>query len=145
MGRKSQTYCKRGHEFTEETIYVYNGHRCCKICKAKTAKIRRDLVVGDARAKAFRKSNLRKTGWTIDLFNASMEEQQGLCAICGKVLTLQKRTGGDRACADHEHTAPPKPRGILCGSCNMGLGIFQDSALILENAITYLNKYEKRD
>jgi len=27
-----KTQCKRGHEFTEENTYNYNGHRHCKAC-----------------------------------------------------------------------------------------------------------------
>jgi hypothetical protein len=27
-----QTYCKRGHEFTETNTYTYRGCRCCRKC-----------------------------------------------------------------------------------------------------------------
>lgn len=31
--RKSQTHCKRGHEFTEDNTYLYAGTRNCKACR----------------------------------------------------------------------------------------------------------------
>ena len=45
--------------------------------------------------------------------------------------------------ADHEHTIPPKPRGLLCGLCNKGLGQFKDDPILLENAAIYLRKWGK--
>ena len=30
---KSKTHCKRGHEFTSENTYLWDGHRTCLICR----------------------------------------------------------------------------------------------------------------
>lgn len=32
MNGPSVTHCHRGHEFTEENTYNWNGHRHCKSC-----------------------------------------------------------------------------------------------------------------
>jgi hypothetical protein len=42
-----------------------------------------------------------------------------------------------RKCVDHSHETG-RFRGILCLNCNLGLGHFRDSGVILESAILYL-------
>jgi len=49
------------------------------------------------------------------------------CGICGKPTTD----------VDHNHVTG-KVRGLLCGPCNRGLGMFQDNPTLLRNAETYL-------
>ena len=88
-----------------------------------------------------RKQNLRKHGWTELRFNEYLATQQGLCAICGKELTIEHKMSGSEACTDHEHVEPPKPRGLLCGSCNAGLGQFEDNPSLLEKAAEYLRSW----
>lgn len=45
--------------------------------------------------------------------------------------------------ADHEHTNPPIPRGILCGNCNLGIGNLQDNPEIMLAAIAYVRKWKE--
>ena len=55
------------------------------------------------------------------------------CQICGT-----KSCGtGKRLAVDHNHETG-KVRGILCTSCNNGLGRFNDRADLLQSAIDYL-------
>lgn len=75
---------------------------------------------------------LKKYGLTREQYNAILHKQGGVCAIC-------KKPPKDRALAvDHCH-ATNKVRGLLCGSCNNGLGRFKDSVELLNVAITYLS------
>lgn len=62
-------------------------------------------------------------------------EQNGLCANCGR---LQK-TPGKRLNIDHCH-ATDTIRGLLCDSCNKGLGHFHDSVWLLVDAARYVNR-----
>lgn len=55
-------------------------------------------------------------------------QQNGLCAIC-KTIEIQV--------VDHCHTTG-KVRGLLCGRCNTGIGLFLDNVESLKNAIDYL-------
>ena len=50
------------------------------------------------------------------------------CMICG---------ADDRLCIDHDHSTKAV-RGILCLSCNLGLGSFKDDPEKLKMAIKYL-------
>lgn len=40
---------------------------------------------------------------------------------------------------DHDHVTG-EVRGMLCPSCNNGLGLFKDSVVHLRNAISYLGQ-----
>jgi hypothetical protein len=72
-------------------------------------------------------------GITLSDYSRLYEEQEGRCAIClewYKVLHV-----------DHDHETN-KVRGLLCLSCNNGLGRFRDSPERLRRAIQYLNEKE---
>ena len=58
-----------------------------------------------------------------------LESQNGNCAICCRPLV--------RVNIDHNHLTG-KVRGLLCYSCNIGLGLFLDSPDILLRARDYL-------
>src|SRR5271157_1219669 len=90
---------------------------------------------------AKRRGHLKVLGWTPELYEKVLEEQEEKCAICKKPMILFGGAGGSRACADHEHVKPPKPRGILCGDCNTGLGKFKDNIEALRAAIVYNEKF----
>jgi Recombination endonuclease VII. len=66
-----------------------------------------------------------------------LASQGYVCKICSADLHNKK------ACVDHDHIAM-MIRGILCDGCNCGLGQFDDSIILLANAISYLQKYESR-
>jgi len=90
--------------------------RACKVCWQKRQTAHR---------------RLKKTGWTQEEYDVAFEEQKGLCAICK--LPDER---GDLA-ADHCHTVGTK-RGLLCRSCNQGLGSFKDDPELLLSAAQYL-------
>lgn len=55
------------------------------------------------------------------------------CEIC-----KTKFTDNNIKCYDHDHDTG-NLRGILCNSCNLGLGFFKDNRENLKKAIEYLN------
>jgi hypothetical protein len=76
----------------------------------------------------------RLFGITIADYDARLRAQGGGCAICGKT----KADGsGKRLAVDHDH-ATGAFRGLLCSSCNIGLGRFKDDPARLSAAISYL-------
>lgn len=82
-------------------------------------------------------NNLKRNGWTPTLVEEAKEKQNNLCAICGTSFSEIEPH------ADHEHTEPPKPRSLLCGLCNKGLGQFLDKPERLEAAAAYLRSWGK--
>lgn len=58
-----------------------------------------------------------------------VEEQGGMCLICQRPL--------DSVHVDHDHNTGAI-RGILCFTCNVGLGNFKDDPWRLERAAEYL-------
>lgn len=92
--------------------------------------------VKDARLK-------RKYGIGIDQYNQLYEEQNGLCAICGKPETSSSRNGKIKELSvDHNHRTSAV-RGLLCMACNQSLGGFKDNPEYLDNAARYLRKYDR--
>lgn len=71
-------------------------------------------------------------GITIEQVEQLKDEQGHVCAICKEPRDLV---------VDHCHTTN-KIRAMLCGSCNVGLGMAQESVDILSNMIEYI-KYHK--
>jgi len=71
----------------------------------------------------------RAYGITLDDFDAMVAEQGGRCAICG--------VDPPRLSVDHDH-ATGQVRGLLCDSCNNGLGRFRDNPDSLMAAAAYL-------
>jgi hypothetical protein len=100
---------------TREQIDRYNANR--------RAKYRRDSSPMKASAnKCYRK----RYGWTPEMYEAKKVEQNNLCAICGNPQE------GKELAADHEHCVPPKPRGLLCETCNVGIGMFKRMLFFLK-------------
>ncbi|MBC8391514.1 MAG: endonuclease VII domain-containing protein [Deltaproteobacteria bacterium] len=85
---------------------------------------------------------LKQYGITIDEYYGILEKQGGKCAICGSTDSGDKRT--KRFHLDHCHETG-KVRGLLCASCNMGIGKFKESPDILLRASKYLSSFVIRD
>jgi len=77
-------------------------------------------------------------GITLDEYNAILNNQNGVCAICSKT----PKQNGKRLAVDHCHSSL-KVRGLLCSTCNQAIGLLKDSPNLLNNAITYLQTTSK--
>lgn len=78
---------------------------------------------------------LKKYGLTLEEYEHIKVKQNNKCLICknDKELVL-----------DHSHDTG-NIRGMLCDSCNQGLGYFRDNPAILIAAAKYLLDFKKRD
>ena len=92
-----------------------------------------EKVKGYSRNNKFKKYGIDKTKYD-DLLN----KQSGLCAICLKP-EMGKNGSGKIECLsiDHNHMSGTV-RGLLCGDCNRGLGLFKDNPIALRMAAKYL-------
>lgn len=86
---------------------------------------------------ATRRKNLRsKYGISPEQYDALLAEQGGGCACCGKT-SAGGRHG--RFHVDHDHKTG-KIRGLLCHSCNVGIGALGDTIVGIERAARYLRR-----
>lgn len=78
-------------------------------------------------------------------YKSQLSLQLGQCSLCSIDLSKLNRKNIH---LDHNHTTG-KLRGILCSTCNSGLGMFKDKPDILRRALDYIESdgvwYEKRN
>lgn len=82
-----------------------------------------------------RQARLKEVFWTLETYDAALEHQRGLCAICGDPPREGRKLG-----ADHDHLSHI-PRALLCDNCNFLIGHSGDNPVVLEAAAEYLRKY----
>lgn len=100
-----------------------------------------DKIKSDLRTKHSRTHKVKKNGSVkriLNLLELSPYQylhdiQAGKCAICG--IKPQNKA----LAVDHDHESF-KVRGLLCGSCNGGLGFFKDNPKLLMKATRYLKR-----
>ena len=78
----------------------------------------------------------KKFGISLAEYEALLIKQDSACAIC-------KEPQRKKLAVDHDHQSGAV-RGLLCGSCNRGIGLLRDNTCILRNAIDYLHAYSER-
>jgi hypothetical protein len=77
---------------------------------------------------------------SIDDYNHLFLKQKGKCDICDKAESQLDTNGKVKwLSVDHNHDTS-EIRGLLCNSCNTGIGKLGDSIKVLENAIKYLKE-----
>jgi len=86
----------------------------------------------------WKKAMLKRYGWTPESVEAARVAQNNTCAICKKVFSQQR---GHWLCPDHKHGQPPKPRRLLCNTCNTAIGLLMDSPGLCEAAAEYLRAW----
>lgn len=81
----------------------------------------------------------RKYGISTEEYSILLAQQKEVCSICGQKESFcsGKRETPNLLSVDHCHETG-KVRGLLCYSCNTGLGKFKDNPTLLQAAILYL-------
>jgi hypothetical protein len=132
MKLKTCSSCKQTKDIAEWYPSSLAKSSYCKKCSnekaVKTRKRNRTQAVIDRERAGWLK---RVYDITVDEYEAMLNKQGGMCAICGA------SEGARRLHVDHDHNTG-KLRGILCGNCNRGLGQFNDSPEKLMLAYSYL-------
>jgi hypothetical protein len=88
--------------------------------------------------KSSRETWLNKYGMSLEAYNDMLESQGGSCAICKTAAGKFQKS----LCVDHDHETG-EVRGLLCNSCNWGLGYFRDRPRLLAQALVYLESAKK--
>lgn len=116
----------------------YARRRAAGLCGRCGAKAEEGL--SQCSSCAFRSNHLR-VHTTIDCYDAMLQAQKGVCAICQQPERIAGTKGKPKALAiDHCHESG-KTRGLLCDACNKGLGCFEDRPERLNLAVLYLFKH----
>lgn len=98
----------------------------CKLCR----RARNNKYTADHPNGRRRRTLASKYQITIEDYERQYQYQNGLCAICSDHK--------EKLFIDHCHDTN-KVRGLICNTCNFGLGHFRDNVKFMENAINYLN------
>ena len=132
--------CKKcGSEKPATTKYFTksDGYLCspCNNCRNEQRR-ERQSANPEKYKRAYRLQSLKRTyGLSEEEYTLMLEQANSCCEICGKSSEEETKELN----VDHCHTTG-KIRGLLCGSCNTGLGLLKDSEDILTKAIEYLKR-----
>ena len=97
------------------------GKGQCEPCNKKARRVARKAV-----------------GQDLAVVDRIYREAGGLCAICNE-------PAGRKRALDIDHDRVTlKMRGVLCGSCNKGLGFFRDDPALLRIAALYIEEHRDR-
>jgi hypothetical protein len=108
-------------------------HGATKFCTTKCKQLAHAAVW---RAKSPGYMRQYVYGITAEQFAKMLEDQGGACAICRRSDWPGRHNS---PCVDHNHTTGAV-RGLLCDSCNQGLGRFGDDPIKLRSAADYLER-----
>lgn len=87
------------------------------------------------RAEMKARMRMKLYGVSEESFAAMLDAQQHKCAICSEDLKKPH--------VDHDHETG-HVRGLLCGQCNVGIGMLRDSPELLRAALAYLIESAKK-
>jgi hypothetical protein len=128
LGLVTCSYCKETKPFTEFGIDVNTAHGYTSRCKKCLKSIRTKNVVHINKLTKIKRYNLKPEDWVL-------YENSTRCKICG--VEFNKNDRKTEKHIDHNHNTKLF-RGVLCQSCNFGLGLFNDDLSKLKAAIKYL-------
>lgn len=121
-------------QFVKQSSLPDGYSNLCKLCRRKRDRAAYTTEKG-------RKSWLKmKFGLTPEDYLDLLASVDHKCQICGAGEGASKRNGKwTHLSIDHIHETG-EIRGILCDSCNPGLGMFKDDPELLEKAAAYLRE-----
>ena len=133
---EGHAYCSKCDSYKLNSDFTANKHteagrymHCKKCVRKNYDKHKADRVLKD---------KTRNYGISAKEYVELLEKQGHVCAICGEPETRIHKGSLASFSVDHDHETG-KVRGLLCGTCNHGLGYFRDDVELMNNAIEYLN------
>ena len=136
--RKIGPMSKAKREFLKELRERFKDRGICTRCFKHPARANRTQCVKCVAYERDRRSASRLPRKarvsTHDSYGDLLRKQGGVCAICYHPPSAVRRLA-----IDHNHETG-KVRGLLCTTCNMGLGFFKDSQARLQSAVDYLEE-----
>lgn len=137
----SKTCTKCGERKSLELFYREPRHKDgrqsrCKVCHNASTKAWKAANPENGREMRLRKAH----GITIQQYDDLLASQNGRCACCGT-----DTPGGSSGWfhVDHDHESGGI-RGLLCGACNMAIGLLGDNIEGVARAMSYLTLVQSR-
>lgn len=124
--------------------FITNASRqkfCSAKCRSRDFEQKPHRKHGFNRKKSHLRSQLKPFGLSVEDYEFELQNQNYVCAICGEFETTTHQGTLRRLAVDHDHKTGCY-RGLLCGNCNKGIGLFKDNVALLKQAIRYLEKFE---
>ena len=120
--------CKECRNNSYNEYYKNNPEK--QQLKNNSQKINRKLYYESKNGiESSRRSHLKRNfGITLEEYNILLEKQEYKCAICNGYETSYRN---EVLSVDHNHNTN-KIRGLLCNTCNRGLGLFKDNEDLLK-------------
>ncbi len=133
----------------------------CQSCEREAQRLRYEALPPERKAEVVERQRVRRAddpdadhrrtcerhGVTPEWYAETLAAQGGGCAVCG----VPECATGRRFAIDHDHRHCPGPkgcaecvRGLLCRSCNVGIGYLGDAPERLQAAADYL-RHAHRD
>lgn len=128
---KAKTYDAAYDAAHKEKIKAHNAARYAANSEKMRAASAAWRAANPEKIKA--QHRMRKFRVSPDCFQLMLAVQQNACGICNKKFSKTPHI-------DHCHKTG-EVRGLLCGSCNKGMGFFKDSPLLLKSTLEYLTNY----
>ena len=114
----------------------------CKVCSLERRRKWNKKNVERVRFYNIKAKLKRKFNVEIDVYDALIEKQGNLCAVCGNLETVRQNGHIKSLAVDHNH-GTGNIRGLLCNNCNRALGLLGDNPDILQKMIAYLKKHSE--
>lgn len=134
MGWKPE-YNERRRESNRAYMREYNRRPEVKERRRRRSRERYAANREEIRKRLRNNRLVTEYGITSDEYDELLQQQGGVCAICGSECPT-----GNRLAVDHCHETGAV-RGLLCLDCNSGLGRFKDSLERLASARQYLEDH----
>lgn len=125
--------------YKERSKRYYNNHKDHIKRKVREYAVTNEDKVKES-GKRYRRSNKNRiklyfVKWAYNLspeeYELLLQNNNGFCPICN--------IKSENLCIDHDHNTK-RVRGMICSSCNLGLGNFHDDIDYLKKCIKYLTK-----
>ena len=143
-------------EFAKDKSKKDGHQRLCKKCDSRKSReyynANKDKI--KEREKKYRRLRLnwnryrrvkRKYNLSDFEYDSMIINQESSCAICKKKNIFFFAVDHDHKCCSEKTSCGKCVRGLLCNSCNWGLGNFNDDIDTMLKAIDYLLDYEKKN
>jgi len=147
LRQQAETWYKENPERAKSARRKYYKENRAEILE-KTCKYQHNHK--NQHAASARKCHLKKHRGIDEVRYASqLHKQGGLCAIC-KASTPGGRYANwfidhDHACCSGSRSCAKCFRGLLCVTCNWGLGSFKDDERVLAAAIKYMQEWRAKN